>query len=78
MLQNLDIIFRSLLAFYLLFIGLAALIGGIRKSEKPFFWVKSNRFTYLKTPMHYILFGSVCLLAVVYWVYRILVIYHVL
>lgn len=72
-----DIIFRSFLALMLLFVGLAALIGGIRKSPHPFFWTDPERKTYLKTPMHYMLFGIGCLLAVLYWVYRLLVIYHV-
>jgi Ca2+/H+ antiporter len=72
-----DIIFRSFLALMLLFVGLAALIGGIKKSPNPFFWTQPGRTSYLKTPVHYILFGIACLLAVVYWVYRLMVIYHV-
>ncbi len=78
MLQIFDVVFRSILAFFLLLIGLAALIGGLRKSPNPFFWLKPDRTTYLKTPMHYVLFGCGCLLVVIWWAYKLVVIYRLL
>jgi hypothetical protein len=41
----------------LFFIASVAFIGGIRKSPKPFFWLKDNRPALLKTPTQYIIFG---------------------
>jgi hypothetical protein len=77
MLHNFDVIAKSILALLLLFIGLTAVIGGLRKKPHPFFWLKGEQVGFLKTPMHYVLFGAVCLLAVIWWVWKLVVLYKV-
>lgn len=74
---NIGVIAKSILALLLLFIGLVAVIGGFRKNPNPFFWLNDERVSYLKTPKHYVLFGVVCLLAVAFWVYKLIVVYKI-
>ena len=51
------ILFRIFMGAILLFIASAALIGGILKKPKPFFW-NSRAHDILKTPTQYIIFGA--------------------
>jgi hypothetical protein len=54
----------------MLFVGVTALVGGIRKSPKPFFWLKKNNTLYLKTPLHYTIFGVVAILAAIFFILK--------
>ena len=66
-----DLIFKLVLACFVLIIGLIALVGGLKRKPKPFFWT-SNNSTYLKTSSHYIIFGTISIAIALFFIVRVL------
>ena len=75
--ESFDLVIKLILAFFVLLIGLAAFIGGLKRKPKPFFWTSDNTWTYLKTSTHYVIFGAISILAALFFIGRIFIALHV-